>query len=58
LVEDGLKATRVRTLGLGSTDPIASNSTQAGRDKNRRVEMVFSNSTGTFASAGDQVTAG
>jgi len=58
LVEDGLKATRLRTFGLGSADPIASNSTQAGRDRNRRVELVFSNSAGTFASAGDQVTAG
>jgi len=58
LVEDGLKATRIRTRGLGFADPIASNSTREGRDQNRRVEMVFSNSAGTFASAGDQVTAG
>jgi outer membrane protein OmpA-like peptidoglycan-associated protein len=58
LVADGLKATRLRTRGLGSADPIADNGTQDGRDKNRRVELVFSNSAGTFASAADQVTAG
>jgi outer membrane protein OmpA-like peptidoglycan-associated protein len=58
LVADGLNATRIRTRGLGSADPIADNSTRQGRDKNRRVEVVFSNSAGTFASAGDQITAG
>jgi OmpA-OmpF porin, OOP family len=58
LVADGLNATRIRTRGLGSADPIAPNSTREGRDKNRRVELVFSNSAGTFASAGDQITAG
>jgi outer membrane protein OmpA-like peptidoglycan-associated protein len=58
LVADGLKATRIRTRGLGAADPIADNATRDGRDKNRRVELVFSNSAGTFASATDQVTAG
>lgn len=58
LVADGLNATRIRTRGLGSADPIADNDTREGRDKNRRVEVVFSNSAGTFASAGDQITAG
>ena len=58
LVADGLKAARARTRGLGSADPIADNGTRDGRDKNRRVELVFSNSAGTFASAGDQITAG
>jgi outer membrane protein OmpA-like peptidoglycan-associated protein len=58
LVADGLNATRIRTRGLGSADPIADNGTREGRDKNRRVELVFSNSAGTFASAHDQITAG
>jgi outer membrane protein OmpA-like peptidoglycan-associated protein len=58
LVAYGLDATRIRTRGLGSADPVGDNHTREGRDKNRRVELVFSNSAGTFASAGDQVTAG
>jgi outer membrane protein OmpA-like peptidoglycan-associated protein len=58
LVAEGLKATRIRTRGRGSADPTADNGTRAGRDKNRRVELVFSNSAGTFASAADQITAG
>jgi outer membrane protein OmpA-like peptidoglycan-associated protein len=58
LVADGLNATRIRTRGLASTDPIADNGTREGRDKNRRVELVFSDSAGTFASAADQITAG
>jgi OmpA-OmpF porin, OOP family len=58
LVADGLNASRLRTRGLGSADPIADNTTREGRSRNRRVELVFSNSAGAFASAGDQVTAG
>ena len=58
LVADGLNTTRIRTRGLGSADPIADNGTREGRAKNRRVEVVFSNSAGTFASARDQITAG
>jgi outer membrane protein OmpA-like peptidoglycan-associated protein len=58
LLADGLKATRIRTRGLGSADPVGDNGTREGRDENRRVELVFSNSAGTFASAADQVIAG
>lgn len=31
---------RLKTIGLGSTQPAASNDTQAGRAENRRVELV------------------
>ena len=58
LVADGLNATRIRARGRGSADPIADNGTTEGRAENRRVELVFSNSAGTFASAADQITAG
>jgi len=36
----GLDATHWSLAGYGSTDPIASNDTPAGRSKNRRVELV------------------
>ena len=36
----GVKKTNVVTVGAGSTHPVASNATAAGRQKNRRVEIV------------------
>ncbi len=41
---------RVQVHGLGERYPVASNDTGAGRQQNRRVEVVFSNSGGTFDS--------
>lgn len=35
----GVKASRFEVLGMGSSNPIASNSDAAGRAKNRRVEI-------------------
>ncbi|HTQ61022.1 MAG TPA: OmpA family protein [Candidatus Solibacter sp.] len=42
LVEQGLAATSVSARGLGKTAPVADNSSPAGRQKNRRVEIVVS----------------
>lgn len=39
LVLRGVNAGRIRTYGLGSQNPIASNSTAEGREQNRRVEI-------------------
>lgn len=49
LVKDGLEATRVTARGLGPADPVADNHTRAGREENRRTELVFSDSAGHFA---------
>ena len=38
----GVLANRMSLQGYGSQVPIASNSTLAGREKNRRVEIVLS----------------
>lgn len=42
LVERGVQADRVRTRGFGLDYPVASNDTQAGRQLNRRVEVIIS----------------
>jgi outer membrane protein OmpA-like peptidoglycan-associated protein len=45
----GISSNRVQTKGLGKAYPVASNDTQAGRQQNRRVEIVFSDDSGKFA---------
>ena len=40
LIAKGVKAKRVETVGMGSTQPIADNATKKGKSKNRRVEIV------------------
>jgi outer membrane protein OmpA-like peptidoglycan-associated protein len=58
LVNDGLEATRISARGLGPADPIGDNATKAGREENRRVELVFSDSDGRFAGTKDQSKTG
>ncbi len=42
LIEQGLQDASVSSLGFGKTSPVADNETAAGRQKNRRVEIVVS----------------
>ncbi len=42
LVQQGLAADTVTAVGLGKAEPVADNSTNEGRQKNRRVEIVVS----------------
>jgi outer membrane protein OmpA-like peptidoglycan-associated protein len=42
LGEQGVAAANVTSIGLGKADPVASNDTAAGRQQNRRVELVVS----------------
>jgi len=42
LVEQGIASNNTTTAGFGETMPIASNETAAGRQQNRRVELVVS----------------
>jgi outer membrane protein OmpA-like peptidoglycan-associated protein len=41
LVRRGLKEDRIETRGFGSAKPVADNATDAGRIRNRRVEIVL-----------------
>lgn len=45
----GVPADRMEVRGLGKEYPVASNDTQAGRQQNRRVELVLSDEAGRFA---------
>lgn len=46
LIQEGVTADRIRTRGYGEGFPVASNSTSAGRQLNRRVEVVISGQAG------------
>jgi outer membrane protein OmpA-like peptidoglycan-associated protein len=40
--EQGIAAARLQTRGYGATQPVADNGTEAGRARNRRVDVVIS----------------
>jgi outer membrane protein OmpA-like peptidoglycan-associated protein len=41
MVEKGIDESRIATKGYGETSPVASNKTAAGRQQNRRVEVII-----------------
>ena len=43
LVDQDISRSRITTKGLGETTPIAGNDTTAGREQNRRVEVIILN---------------
>jgi len=45
----GVPEDQYRARGLGKAYPVASNDSAAGRQQNRRVEIVFSDASGRFA---------
>lgn len=45
LFERGVASSQVSTLGKGESTPIASNDDAGGRQRNRRVEMIFQDSS-------------
>lgn len=47
----GVQESQYQTIGLGEAYPVASNDTSAGRQQNRRVDIVFSNAAGQFSEA-------
>lgn len=47
----GIPNDRMRTVGRGKEYPVASNASSAGRQQNRRVDIVLSDMSGRFAQA-------
>ena len=54
ITRGGVAADRVRASGLGEAYPVASNETASGQQENRRVEIVFSDASGTFMAGGER----
>jgi len=48
LVDQGIAASRINAKGMGERYPVATNDTAAGRQQNRRVEIVLSDTNGEF----------
>jgi outer membrane protein OmpA-like peptidoglycan-associated protein len=53
LFERGVEASQISTVGKGETTPVASNEDAAGRQQNRRVELVFQEDRSKVASDSD-----
>jgi outer membrane protein OmpA-like peptidoglycan-associated protein len=52
LMSQGVNGARIATRGLGETEPVASNETEAGRQANRRVEVsIFASQEARAAAA-------
>jgi outer membrane protein OmpA-like peptidoglycan-associated protein len=51
LMQKGIKAMRLTASGMGETQPIAENSSESGRQQNRRVEVIIKNPPSAIAAA-------
>ena len=52
LIDRGVDPARLVARGYGEDYPVASNTNPAGRQLNRRVEIVISDANGTMGSRG------
>jgi outer membrane protein OmpA-like peptidoglycan-associated protein len=49
LLNGGIAADRIELRAWGEANPVADNGSAAGRQQNRRVEVLFSDASGRFA---------
>lgn len=49
LINEGIPANRIEIRGMGEQHPVTSNATEAGRQQNRRVEVIVSDQDGNVA---------
>lgn len=56
LIAEGIASNRIKVVGMGETNPIATNNTEAGRQQNRRVEMGIYASDQMKKAAGSPVS--
>jgi flagellar motor protein MotB len=54
LIKGGLGPDRVRAIGYADSHPIATNDTEEGRSKNRRVEIIVTQSSQPIATVGEK----
>ena len=50
LLERGVQASQISAVGKGEGTPVASNDNASGRQRNRRVDMIFTQGSGRVAS--------
>jgi outer membrane protein OmpA-like peptidoglycan-associated protein len=56
MVTRGIGSSRFEVIGRGEAFPVASNGSTAGRQQNRRVEIVFSDQSGKFSPSVDRTS--
>ncbi|MCP9291236.1 OmpA family protein [Gracilimonas sediminicola] len=49
LIKAGISSQRIETVGYGEEYPVATNMNEAGRQQNRRVEVIISNENGAVS---------
>lgn len=54
LETQGIAMDRIQTIGRGENYPVASNASSAGRQQNRRVDVILSDMSGRFAQGANQ----
>ena len=56
LINGGIEADRIKAIGYADTKPIATNGTEKGRNKNRRMEIVITQWSELGGNSGDAKT--